>query len=187
MTAPPLIVLLAAARAELEAETPMHIHTSHASKTEDADGHVDADEGGIGLPFTEEFHRLLAMRSQPRQTEYLMRASLNEVTDWCRIQHPNHDADGVYLCGEVISLAVRWSWGTEQISYHVLYPEPVVRSILIGGLQHAANWRQGRLRARPKTAADLVIESDARRHTRRARMYDNRMGTPAPTRATTGG
>lgn len=184
MTAPPLVVLLAAARAELDAETPLHIHTGHASKSIDADDQIEVDEGGIGLPFTEKFWRLLNMRYHPRQTEYLMRASLNEVTDWCLRQHPTHE-DG--LCGRIVVLAVRWTWGTEQISYHVLYPEPVVRSILIGGLQHAAGWRQGRLQARPKTAADLVIESVDRSHHRRSTMSDepNRDGRPS-LRPTTG-
>jgi hypothetical protein len=160
MTAPPLYLMLTAARAELAAETPVRLHSPHASKTEDADGHIEADEGGIGLPFTERFHRLISIRERPRQTEFLMRGSLDEVRDWCLRDHPTHDDA---LCGRVIVLAVRWTWGTEQISHLVLYPEPVVRSLLIHALQHAAGWRQARSTAKKPTAADIVIQEVDRR------------------------
>lgn len=161
MTAPPLNIMLAAARAELFDETPTRLHTDHISTLLDADGSVtkDTDVGGVGLPFTAEFHSLLALRERYRP-QYPMRNSMSEVTDWCLRQHPTHE-DG--LCGRVLVLAVRWAWGTDQISGLVLYPEPVVRSILIGALRHAADWRQVRLRPRKKSAADLVIESQNRR------------------------
>ncbi len=170
MTAPPLVVLLAAARYELDAETPLAINTEHASKTEDAEGRIDVDEGGIGLPFTEKFHRLLGIRSHPRQTEYLMRGSLDEVTDWCLREHPTHDDA---LCGRIIVRAVRWDWTTVEISLLVAYPEPQVRSMLIGALGHAADWRRARSSARKPTAADIVVAEVDKREAHKRKMSHN--------------
>lgn len=177
--APPpglLTELISVARAELQAETPVRLHTSHAPKLTDADGSAthDTDEGGVGLPFTGAFHRLLSIRERPRQTEYLMRGSFDAVGDWCLKDHPNHDLTGLRLpvCKVILLCAVRSGLDTHRIALLMALPEPEVRSILIRTLQYAAQWRQGKLRAKPKTAADLVIEDDARRRTRRARMYD---------------
>jgi hypothetical protein len=170
MTAPPLVILLAAARHELDAETPGRLHTSHAPKLTDADGAVshDSDEGGIGLPFTGAFHRLLSIRERPRQTEYLMRGSLDEVADWCLREHPTHDDA---LCGRIIVRAVRWEWTTVEISLLVAYPEPQVRSMLIGALGHAADWRRARSSARKPTAADIVVEEIDKRRRYAAREH----------------
>ena len=77
---PPLARLIAEARAELRAETPVRIHTGHAPKLVDADGVTShyPDEGGVGLPFTAQMHRLLALRER-FTPEFLMRESLLEV------------------------------------------------------------------------------------------------------------
>jgi len=186
MTAPPLVILLASARDELAAETPIRIHTSHAPKLTDADGSAthDTDEGGVGLPFTGAFHRILSIRERPRQTEYLMRGSLLEVADWCLRQHPTHEEA---LCGRIVMKAVRSGWDTLDIAYLVAYPEPVVRSMLINALQHAAGWRHERSSARKPTAADLIIQEVDRRRAHRSRMYDAPLGDVRQERTAHGG
>jgi hypothetical protein len=164
MTAPPLYILIRTARAELAAETPIQVHTHHAPKLLDADGVTThyPDEGGIGLPFTAQMHRLLSMGEGPRG-EFLMRASLIEANDWCGQRHtPHHDLPAWNLCGWLVDLAIRHHMDPPELAHHVYLPEPTVRSLLVGALTHAADWR-----ASERRRLDAVVDLAEDRQTAR--------------------
>jgi hypothetical protein len=139
MTASPLYLMIRAARAELAAESPVALHTHHAPKLLDADGTTShyPDEGGIGLPFTAQFHRLLA-----DAPEFVMRASLRHIADWCSQRHVTHTREhGAPLCAEMADLAVRSWFEPDAIAALFGVRPPLVRDILSGALSEAAAWR----------------------------------------------
>jgi hypothetical protein len=152
VTAPPLHILLTDARAALDAETPTALHTHHAPKLVDADGATShyPDEGGVGLPFTAAFHRLLAYGERPRQPDTAVRYSLSrEVVDYCSSTHPEHvpPDGGKPLCAQLVYLAV-WvhdefgdNLSPDSISAITGRPPAQIRTLLIGALTHAAQWR----------------------------------------------
>jgi len=145
LTAPPLVVMIAAARSELRAETPLRLHAEHAPKLLDADGVAThyPDEGGIGLPFTAGFHRLLALRERFQQ-EYLMRESLLEVSNWCHGQHVTHrrEAQPTPVCAWLLELAIRLGQDPPHIAWMTGSPEAPIRDLLAQALTYAANWRE---------------------------------------------
>jgi len=146
MTAPALSLLIAVAQAELRWETPIRLHSEHAPKLLDADGTTThyPDEGGIGLPFTADFHRLLALRER-FAADYLMRESLLEVADWCHAQHPTHVRPGERLpvCGWLAESAVIGDIGWADLCRMSGLTEARMRSTLSTALAHAADWRSG--------------------------------------------
>jgi hypothetical protein len=154
MTAAPLFLALRIARAELAAETPLAIHAHHAPKLTDREG-ISSDEGGLGPPFTAAFHRLLA-----EHPEYVMRASLRHVADWCAARHRTHIREfGQPLCSEMTDLAVRDMLEPSSIAALFGVREPFVRDILTGALSEAASWRRNereRLNAMERTEQERV-------------------------------
>jgi hypothetical protein len=137
MTATPLYIMLIRARRELAAETPLAIHAHHAPKLTDREG-ISSDEGGLGPPFTAAFHRLLA-----EHPEFVMRASLRHVAEWCAGRHRTHIREfGPPLCAEMTDLAVRDMLEPSSIAALFGVREPFVRDILTGALSEAAAWRR---------------------------------------------
>jgi hypothetical protein len=137
MTAAPLFLALAIARRELAAETPLAIHARMAPKLTDREG-ISSDEGGLGPPFTAAFHRLLA-----DHPEFVMRASLRHVADWCAARHRTHIREfGPPLCAEMTDLAVRDMLEPSSIANLFGVREPFVRDILTGALSEAAAFRR---------------------------------------------
>lgn len=136
--------LIRDARREYHAETPVRLHTHHASKLLDADGVTTKypDEGGIGLPFTAEFHRLLAL-GERFSPAFLLRESLDEVRDWCRGQHPEHAPEGISpLCYSLVYAAVVGSMDPEYIALMRRARYALIESLLEGAMRHAEEWRR---------------------------------------------
>ena len=164
-----LNLMLLWARAEYEAETPLRIHTSHSPKLIDADGVQSKypDEGGIGLPFTAEIHRLLALRERSG-SDFLMRRSIDEVGDWCRSKHPEHvsPATNAALCQALTWMAVVGEVDPPMLARVTVRPEASVRSLLGGALVDAAEWRhyqRERTAAIESTAANETVSERLRR------------------------
>ena len=160
----PLARLITEARAELRAETPVQIHTHHAPKLLDADGVTthDSDEGGIGLPFTAQFHRLLALRER-FSPDFLMRESLLEVQDWCRAKHPEHEIpDAKPLCAVIVYAVVVGGLEPDHYATVNRWRPEVVNGLLLAALKHADAWRIEQ-RARAGFIEDQQSETVAER------------------------
>ena len=136
--------LIAEARAELRAETPLQLHTRHAPKLTDADGVTShyPDEGGIGLPLTAQMHRLLALRER-FSPDFLLRESMLEVQDWCRAKHPEHDFPTVAkpLCAQLVYAVVIGGVDPDRLSAIRRWRPEVVNGLLLAALRYADEWR----------------------------------------------
>lgn len=139
MTAPPLYLLLREARHALAAETPSALHELYG------------EDSAIGLPFTNAFQHALEPRYHYSDT--IERYSLSgEIVEWCHSEHPEHRTPdgGKPLCAQMVYLAVwhRDPFGdpltVDGITALTGREAAQIRTLLIGALTHAAQWRKVR-------------------------------------------
>lgn len=134
-------------RAVLRAETPNRIHASSTPKLLDNDGTTDranADERGIGLPFTSAMHRFIGHWSHWGQARLGM-LSIMEVSDWCHARHTSHAIPGSSrsLCAQMLYEVGYLGQEPDDVAWlHGLPPEQA-ESMLLAALRHAADWRRG--------------------------------------------
>lgn len=134
---------IAELRAIFRNEAPMRLHTQALTDND------HPDEGGIGLPFTERFHRYLGHWSHWGSSRLGM-LSVLEVSDWCHARHTSHSLPGHdrSLCAQMVYEVGYLGQTVADVAWlHDLPPEQVER-MLTGALNHAADWRE-RQESRP--------------------------------------
>lgn len=141
MTTRELIVEL---RAILLAEAPSRLHTERLT---DAD---HPDEGGIGMPFTERFHRYLGHWSHWGQSRLGM-LSIMEVSDWCHARHTSHSIPGSdrSLCAQLVFEVCYLGQEPSDVSWSRGMAVEMVTSMVHNALLHGRDWRD-RQERRPK-------------------------------------
>ncbi len=123
----------------LAGETPSRLHTQRLTDTD------HPDEGGIGLPFTEHFHRYLGHWSHWGGSRLGM-LSIMEISDWCHARHTSHAIPGSSrsLCAQLVYEACYLGQEPYNLAWlHAMELEQVER-MLISALSHATEWREGR-------------------------------------------
>lgn len=162
-------------RLALYREHPDRIHTTHTSKTPDDELDArgwpkDADEGGIGLPFSSRMHRYLrtnAGRSSkhrwdlgpdPRSRPGM--ASIYAVSEWCHCSHTSHLRPGytLSLCAEMLAQIGRLGQEPADLAWHFDLELARVEHMLLGALRKAYQWRvdaEARLSREPGTEEPL--------------------------------
>jgi hypothetical protein len=134
-------------------EVPDCLHEQHTSKSPgdelDARGWPkDADEGGVGLPFSRKMHRYLRTnaprwdRGPDPQVRPAM-ASVQRVSEWCHTVHTSHLRPGSTrsLCAEMLFQVGYLGQEPEDMAWlHGLEPQRVDR-LLLGALRKAHEWR----------------------------------------------
>jgi hypothetical protein len=155
-------------------EVPDRIHEQHTSKSPgdelDARGWPkDADEGGVGLPFSRKMHRYLRTNASRETKDWDMgpdphvrpaMASIQRVNEWCPSLHTSHQRPGFTrsLCAELVFQAGYLGQEPEDLAWiHGLEVEQVEK-MLLTALRKAYEWRydsEQRLSRIPGTAEPI--------------------------------
>lgn len=141
MTTHELIVEL---RGILLAEAPSRLHTQRLTD----DDHPD--EGGLGMPFTERFHRYIGHWSHWGQSRLGM-LSIMEISDWCHARHTSHSIPGSSrsLCAQLVFEVCYLGQELDDISWLRGMEREMGASMVHNALAHASGWRK-RQETRPK-------------------------------------
>ena len=160
-------------RRALIAESPSRLHQEHTSKTDDEFDErgwpKDADEGGIGLPFSSQMHRFLRTDAGRKQRRWDMgpdpkvrpaMASIQDLSEWCHARHTTHLRPGYTrsLCSEMAFQVGYFGQEPSDLAWHFDLPLEQVERMLIGALRHARTYREdieARLSREPGTEAPL--------------------------------
>ena len=124
---------------------PSRIHTDHTSLIEDVH---DADEGGLGPPFTADMHRYLQSHrepgTKPRITDRPAMASIYEVADWCAARHTSHQGEGFRgsLCAQLVFEVVVFGQEPADIAWKQDWTLARTERTLTAALVHANRWRR---------------------------------------------
>jgi hypothetical protein len=155
-----LAALVTELRLELRNEFPLILHTAHVPRLRNRDGGTDrdnADEGGVGMPFTVAMHRRL---SHPDWwgIDELAALSILEVGDWCRSRHLSdlHRSPGrsTSLCQRIVSGLAEFGAPIGQIAWRESIDEELTYALAVQGLRHAFAWRHRRLHQYMRTARE---------------------------------
>jgi len=144
MTLTELIIEL---RAEIRAEVPERLHTSHVPKLLNDDGTTDrgnADEGGLGLPLTARMHRFIGHWSHWGSSR-LGTLSIMEVSDWCHARHTGHSRLGSdrSLCAQMVYESAHLGQEPSDVAWLHDLPLEQTETMLLAALHHARDWRLG--------------------------------------------
>lgn len=156
----PLAVLVAELRRELAGELPMVLHTHHVPKLRTPDGETDranADEGGVGVPFTVAMHRRLA-HSDWWGIDELAALSILEVADFCRSRHQSdlHRCPGrsTALCERIVRALTEFGQPIAHVAWREGIDEELTYALAVQALRHAYAWRHRRLHQHMRTARE---------------------------------
>lgn len=132
-------------RLELRGEIPDRMHTSHVPKLLNDDGTTDrsnADQGGLGLPWTAAMHRFIGHWSHWGNSR-LGTLSILEVSDWCHARHTSHAIPGSTrsLCAQMLHEVTLLGQEPADVAWIHGLPLYQVTSMLTQALHHAADWR----------------------------------------------
>lgn len=135
-------------RASLRSEVPSRLHTGHVPKLTDDDGTTDranADEGGVGLPFTAQMHRYIGHWSHWGASR-LGTSSVHHVADWCKRLHVTHESEGYgqALCSQMLWEVGRLGQEPQDLAWRHGLPLEQVERMLKNALREADQWRAGR-------------------------------------------
>lgn len=139
-------------------ETPDRIHQRHTSKSPDdeldAKGWpTDADEGGVGLPFSAKMHRYLRTNAGPSATHAWdcgpdprvrpAMASIQEISERCHARHTSHLRPGYSrsLCAEMAWQVGYLGQEPRDVAWHLHLPLEQMEKMLTESLRHAHSWR----------------------------------------------
>lgn len=151
-------------RRELRGEIPAVLHTRHVPRLRNRDGGTDrdnADEGGVGMPFTTAMHRRLS-HSDWWGVDELASLSILEVGDMCRSRHLSdlHRCPGrsTSLCERIVQ-AVSYGQPVEDIAINEGLDVSLTEQLAVKGLAHAFRWRHGQLHRYMRAARERERDS----------------------------
>lgn len=147
-------------RRALMMETPSRLHqrstsTNSGDELDDKGWPKDADEGGVGVPFSAAMHVYLqtsAGRSEkhpwdlgPNPRNRPAQASIQNESERCHACHTSHLRPGytLSLCAEMMSQVGRLGQEPTDLAWHFGLPLAQVEKMLLETLKHARNWREG--------------------------------------------
>lgn len=144
----PLVLEL---RRELRGEIPTILHTRHVPKLRNRDGATDrdnADEGGVGMPFTMAMHRRLS-HSDWWGIDELASLAILEVGDYCRSRHLSdlHRSPGrsTALCERIVRALAEFGHPIGQVAYRESIDEELAYALALQAIKHALRWRHNQL------------------------------------------
>jgi hypothetical protein len=129
---------------------PLNLHQRGASGLGgelDAKGwSVDTDEGGIGVPFSNRFHRWLGTNHRwdhPSPAVRPAMASIIESSEHCHARHTSHGRPGFSrsLCGQLVYEACYLGQEPDDLAWLHSLPLEQVERMLTDALRHARSWR----------------------------------------------
>lgn len=151
-------------------ETPDRLHQRHTSRSPgdelDARGWpADADEGGVGQPFSAKMHRYLGT-NRPRYNRgpdpkvRPAMASIVEISEWCHARHTSHLRPGYgrSLCAEMVFQVGYLGQEPEDVAWRFNLSLEQAEKMLAESLRHAYSWRvdtEARRSRQPGTDAPL--------------------------------
>lgn len=161
-------------RRALMMETPDRLHQQHTSKTpgdelDERGWPRDADEGGVGLPFSARLHRYLRTNASRATKHWDLGpdprirpafASIVEISEWCAPRHTSHlrPYQTRTLCSQLAFQVGYLGQEPEDVAWLHDLEQPQVERMLVEALRHARLWRidiEQRLSREPGIEAPL--------------------------------
>jgi hypothetical protein len=130
----------------------------------------DADEGGVGPPYSAWMHLYLRTNAGPstgkvwdRGPDPRVRPAMDSIyaaSEWCHAVHTDHQRPGytLSLCAEMLSQVARFGQEPEDLAWHFDLPLEEVSNMLLHALRRARSHRidsEARLSRQPGTEAPI--------------------------------